>query len=89
MSTKIKESIKIIVDLVNAGKNVVVWAVFIKTINMIKHHLDKLIDTNISQKIYGEVDNEQRDTIINAFNKGEIKGYYNKSAHSCGICISS
>jgi superfamily II DNA or RNA helicase len=73
LPSKLAKALDIIVDLVLKGHNVLVWAVFIKTIDTMEYHLSQRLGNRIVGKIYGSIDN--RDEIINDFNniKGNIK----------------
>lgn len=73
LPSKLAKAIDVISELVLRGHNVLVWGVFIKTIDTIEYYLSQKIDSKSIGKIYGAVEN--RDDIINDFNNpsGNIK----------------
>lgn len=73
LPSKFSKAIDIIIDLVEGGHNVLVWAVFIKTIDTMEYYLAQKMDKKTIGKIYGSTEN--RDEIINDFNNpnGNIK----------------
>ena len=71
MTSKFKEGINLVNSLVNDGKQVLVWGIFVDTLEKIKSELQ---NRGIScEIIYGGTDSEMRKTIINSFKAGYIK----------------
>lgn len=73
LPSKLSKAIEIIMELVRNGQNVLVWAVFIKTIDSMEYYLAQKFGNKAIGKIYGSVEN--REEIINDFNNpsGNIK----------------
>jgi superfamily II DNA or RNA helicase len=70
-SRKFIKGIEIVKKLVSEGKQVVVWGIFIDTLVKISRELS---DNGISNGlIYGNVDLEEREDIINRFKKEDLK----------------
>ena len=71
LSSKILATINLTKTLLAENKSVIIWAVFRKTISNLEHYLRKL---GIECKsIYGSVEAEAREEIINSFNNGNLK----------------
>lgn len=71
MTSKFKEGINLVNSLVNDGKQVLVWGIFVDTLEKIKSELQ---NRGISCEIIcGGTDSEMRKTIINSFKAGYIK----------------
>lgn len=71
MTTKFWSGIEKVIDLVLERKQVLVWAIFIDTIERIEKELK---DRNIKVEIiYGAVSQNDREVIINKFKKNEIQ----------------
>lgn len=69
-TSKFKKGINLIKQLVNEGKTVIVWSLFVKTIVKIKNSLARL---NIKVKIIdGSVPLEEREAIIKEFKEGKL-----------------
>lgn len=73
LPSKLSKAVDIIANLVLSGQNVLVWAVFIKTIDTMEYYLSQKLGDKTIGKIYGTIEN--RDDIINDFNdpNGNIK----------------
>lgn len=71
LTRKFYKGIELIEKLVKEGKQVLVWCVFIDTINLIHDELNKR--NIINDKIYGQTEFYMRNDIIDKFKKGEIK----------------
>jgi len=73
LPSKLIRAIDLIVDLVSKGHNVLVWAIFITTIDTMEYYLSQKLGNKKVGKIYGSIDS--RDEIINDFNNpnGNIK----------------
>ncbi len=71
ISNKFEKGIELIMDLVNEGKKVLVWGMFVNTM----HKIVKRLKTNgVSVNlIYGETDREERVELINEFRDGNIQ----------------
>lgn len=70
-SSKIKATVELINQLVTEGKKVMVWGVYVHSIKKL-HNI--LVRQGINAaKIHGSVPNEERENIINGFNKGNIE----------------
>ena len=71
MTSKFWEGINTIKSLVSDGKNVLVWGIFVNTIDRISEELNKL---GISNKIiYGSIPVEEREKTIEEFKNKEIQ----------------
>lgn len=71
MTTKFKKGIDLVEDLVHNDKQVLVWGIFVDTLDKIKTELlNREIPCEI---IYGGTDSESRKIIINSFKAGYIK----------------
>lgn len=71
MTSKFWDGINIIKSLVSDGKNVLVWGIFVNTIDRISEELNKL---GISNKIiYGSIPVEEREKTIEEFKNKEIQ----------------
>ena len=70
ITSKYKKCIDIIQKLVSEGKTVIVWCIFINSIRRITRDLEKA--GIISKAVYGEVELDERQKIINDFKNGEI-----------------
>ncbi|MDF0480164.1 SNF2-related protein [Vagococcus sp. PNs007] len=67
VSPKFDMGIQLVIEIVKKYKKVVVWGLFVDTLNKIT---DTLVDHGIAAKvIYGGTDREERDRIINIFKK--------------------
>lgn len=73
LPSKLIRAINLIVDLVSKGHNVLVWAIFITTIDTMEFYLSQKLGNKKVGKIYASIDS--RDEIINDFNNpnGNIK----------------
>lgn len=70
-TSKYKRGVNLVNKLCSEGKQVVVWGIFIKTLNNISNSLNEL---GISNRIVsGSVPQEERDNIIKAFKNKEIQ----------------
>jgi len=70
VSSKIKESINLIEKLVKEGKKVIVWGIFIQTLNTISDFLNQ---RGISNKIIcGSVEQKDRESIIYDFKNDKV-----------------
>lgn len=70
VSSKLKNTVDTIQQLVSQNKPVVVWCIFIDSIKLISHELEKLgIKTEC---IYGEVSLEDRQDILSRFRDGKV-----------------
>lgn len=69
LTRKFFKGIELIKDLVKQGKKVLVWCVFVDTIDLINDHLNNLNIAN--DKIYGSTSIEDRNTIIERFKNGK------------------
>lgn len=70
-TSKFNRGIELVKQLCNENKQVIVWGIFIKTLNNISEQLNNL---GISNKIVsGSVSQEERDEIIRAFKNKEIQ----------------
>lgn len=70
ITSKYKKCIDLIQKLVSEGKTVIVWCIFINSIRRITRDLEKA--GIISKAVYGEVELDERQKIINDFKNGEI-----------------
>ena len=70
-TSKFKKGINLVQRLCNEGKQVIIWGIFIKTLNNISNNLTKLGISN--EIISGAVSQEQREKIINKFKNNEIQ----------------
>lgn len=71
MTTKFKAGIDLVADLVSQNKQVLVWGIFVETLEKIKFELqNREISCEI---IYGGTDATTRKDIINCFKAGNIK----------------
>ncbi|WP_346674537.1 DEAD/DEAH box helicase [Enorma phocaeensis] len=70
-SSKLIACMKLLTDLLEQGRSVIVWCVFIQSIDDITARLSRL-DYAVSS-ITGATDPEERDHILDAFKRGEIK----------------
>lgn len=70
-TSKYKKGINLVQRLCNEGKQVVVWGIFIKTLNNISNSLTKLGISN--EIVSGNVSQEQREEIINKFKSNKIQ----------------
>ena len=71
MTSKFKKGISLVDKLVNEGKQVLVWGIFVDTLEKIKFELQmRGISCEI---IHGGTDSQMRKTIINSFKSGYIK----------------
>lgn len=68
---KFKKGINLVQRLCNEGKQVIIWGIFIKTLNNISNNLTKLGISN--EIISGAVSQEQREKLINKFKNNEIQ----------------
>ena len=68
---KFKQGIQLVKKLAYEGKQVVVWGVFVETINNISSELDKVGVTN--EIIYGATSQSDRERIISDFKNKKIK----------------
>lgn len=73
LPSKLSKAIDLIVELVSKGCSVLVWAIFITTIDTMEHYLSQKLGNRKVGKIYGSISN--RDEILNDFNNpnGNIK----------------
>lgn len=70
-TSKFNRGIELVKQLCNENKQVIVWGIFIKTLNNISEQLNNL---GISNRIVsGSVSQEERDEIIRAFKNKEIQ----------------
>lgn len=70
-TSKFKKGINLVQRLCNEGKQVIIWGIFIKTLNNISNNLTKLGISN--EIISGAVSQEQREKLINKFKNNEIQ----------------
>lgn len=71
MTSKFEKGISLVNKLVNEGKQVLVWGIFVDTLKKIE---ERLKTNEISCDIIcGETDSENRKDIINKFKSGDIK----------------
>lgn len=71
MTSKFEKGISLVNELVNEGKQVLVWGIFVDTLKKIE---ERLKTNEISCDIIcGETDSENRKDIINKFKSGDIK----------------
>lgn len=70
-TSKYKAGIKQVNKLCSEGKQVIVWSIFIKTLNNISNSLTNMGITN--RIVSGSVEQEERDKIIDSFKKDEIQ----------------
>lgn len=71
ITPKFKEGINLIRNLVTEGKKVVVWGIFVDTLQKITSTLKKHgIATNL---IYGATDTHIRNDLLNEFRKGDVQ----------------
>jgi len=69
-SPKFEKGIKLITELVREGKKVIVWGMFVKTMQKIQHELKrKGISVNL---VYGGTPKDQRVDLINDFRDGDV-----------------
>lgn len=69
-SSKFNKGIELIIKLVEEGKKVIVWGMFVKTMHKIKKTLEaKGISVNL---VYGGTPKEERVTLINEFRDGDV-----------------
>lgn len=69
-STKFVEGIKLIQQLVSEGKKVIVWGMFVKTMQKIKRELQhRGISVNL---VYGGTPKDERVGLINEFRDGDV-----------------
>jgi Superfamily II DNA/RNA helicases, SNF2 family len=71
ITTKTKECISLIKKLVKEGKNVIVWCIFVKTIENLETFLSK--EGITVKKLYGSTDDLERTNIINEFKSKKIQ----------------
>ena len=71
MTSKFEKGISLVNELVNEGKQVLVWGIFIDTLKKIEERLK--INEISCDIICGETDSENRKDIINKFKSGDIK----------------
>lgn len=70
-SSKMSKALEIIKKLINEDKSVIVWSVFIKTIEIFSDYLSK---NNIENRtIYGQTISQKREENINDFNNKKYK----------------
>lgn len=82
---KFKKGIELINELVNEGKKVLVWGLFVGTMNKIQKKLTQLGIS--STLIYGETPKEQRVGLINEFREGNTQVLIS-NPHTLGESIS-
>lgn len=70
-SSKLTACMKLLTDLLEQGRPVIVWCVFIQSINDITARLSN--HGYAASAITGSTDPEERDRILDAFKRGEIK----------------
>jgi len=70
-STKFRQCIRLVSELVNNGKPVIVWCMFVQSITLLSYTL-KQLDIPC-ECIYGEVPLANRHTILNAFRSGQFR----------------
>lgn len=70
LTSKKKACIEQTIEIVNEGKPVVIWCIFIDSIKSIQQLLNK--QGVISKAIYGEVPLEERQALVKAFKEGEF-----------------
>ena len=69
-SAKFEKGIKLITDLVGEGKKVIVWGMFVKTMQKIQRELrEKGISVNL---VYGGTPKDERVKLINDFRDGDV-----------------
>ncbi|AIE78379.1 MULTISPECIES: DEAD/DEAH box helicase [Bacillus] len=70
-SAKFEKGIQLIMDLVGKGKKVIVWGMFVKTMQKIKQVLQqKGVSVNL---VYGGTPKDERVKLINDFRDGEVE----------------
>lgn len=71
VSPKFTKGIKLVTRLVNEGKKVLVWGIFVDTIQKIAEELQKQgIKTNL---VYGGTDKDERVALIDDFRDGDVQ----------------
>ncbi|WP_232226892.1 DEAD/DEAH box helicase [Marinilactibacillus sp. 15R] len=71
VSPKFNKGIDLVSSLVNEGKKVLVWGIFVNTIQKITDRLrDKGIKVNL---VYGGTEKTSRDNLINEFRDGDVQ----------------
>lgn len=71
VSPKFNRGIELVSDLVNKGKKVLVWGIFVNTIQKISHTLrGKGFKVNL---VYGETEKNERVTLIDEFRDGDVQ----------------
>ena len=71
LTSKYKQCIDLIQELVNEKKTVIVWCIFINSIRRVTRDLEKA--GIISKAVYGEIELDERQQIINDFKNGDIQ----------------
>lgn len=70
-SAKFERGIDLIVDLVNQGKKVIVWGMFVKTMHKIQNRLrERSVSANL---VYGGTNKDDRVGLINDFRDGDTE----------------
>lgn len=71
VSPKFEAGINLVMDLIAQGKKVIIWGIFVKTMQKIQQRLhDKGVTVNL---IYGETPKEDRVELINQFRDGNVQ----------------
>lgn len=71
VSPKFEAGIDLVMDLIAQGKKVIIWGIFVKTMQKIQQRLhDKGVTVNL---IYGETPKEDRVELINQFRDGNVQ----------------
>lgn len=71
ISEKMAKTLELTKDLLNKDKSVIIWCVFVKTIDILS---DYLSSNNVDNRIiYGKTDTLTRDQNVNDFNNGQFK----------------
>lgn len=71
VSPKFEAGIDLVMDLIAQGKKVIIWGIFVKTMQKIQKRLhDKGVTVNL---IYGETPKEDRVELINQFRDGNVQ----------------
>ena len=71
VSPKFVQGIDLVIDLVNEGKKVLVWGIFVDTIQKITQSLrDRGVRTNL---VYGGTAKDRRVALINEFRDGDVQ----------------
>lgn len=71
ISPKFEAGIKLVMELIRKGKKVLIWGIFVKTMQKIQKRLqDEGVSVNL---IYGETPKENRVELINQFRDGNVQ----------------